>query len=149
MRWSIVGSSYFFVMDLKRLLSNAQEKRFKADCVVKEVEAIICQMAKEKAFKKYEFHKIIRNGMDFELLGVTSDFYSSGYENEKVSIGLVFTVCSKLPKEKREKVEEFKEDFKKHGYFIWCQLKTPLWEELEYRVEVDAVLYDTICLEVE
>lgn len=136
-------------MDLKHLLSNALDERFKADCVVKEVEEMICYMAKEKTFKKYEFHKITRNGMEFELLGVTSDFYELTYENHKVEISLVFTVCSNLPKEKREKVEQFKEDFKKYGHFIECKLKTPLWEELEYMVEVDAILNDTICLEVE
>ena len=136
-------------MDLKHLLSNAQEKRFKADCVVKEVEEMILYMAKEKAFKKYEFHKITRNGMEFELLGVTTYFYELTYENDKVEISLVFTVCSKLHKEKREKVEQFKEDFKKYDTFTFCKLKTPLWEELEYMVEVDDVLNDTINLKVE
>jgi len=136
-------------MDLKQLLSNSLEERFRADCVVKAIGENICQMAKQRTFKKYESHKITRNGMEFELLGVTSDFNTWGYEKEKVRISLVFTVCSKLPKEKRERLELFKEGFNTERYVPYSNSKFPLWEEHAYRVELEDVLNDTINLKVD
>lgn len=142
--------SKLFVMDFKKLLSDSREEQLKADHVVEKLVKSICQMAKEKTFKKYEFNKITRNEMQFELLGVKSNFYPWSADNEKVRIWLIFTICSKLPKERREKLELFKERFKKESYVPWkSYFKTPIWVELFYIVELDDILNDTINLKVE
>ena len=88
--------------------------------------------------------------MQFELLGVKSNFYPWSAEKEEVRISLIFTICSKLRKEKREKLELFKEQFKKDSYVpLRSYFKTPIWVELFYIVELNDVLNDTINLKVE
>lgn len=136
-------------MNIKQLLSDSLEERFKAGCVIKELEEMIREMAKEKTFKKYKNHKITRNELEFELFDVSTRFDILYLNDKKVTITLIYTVCSKLPKDKSDRLKRFKEHYRKMGWAEECNLKIPIWQEFIYEVELDNVLNDTINLTVE
>lgn len=137
-------------MDIIQCLSNAREERIKATSVVNELEETIRKMAQEKTFKKYQFHKITRNKMEFELFDVKARYDTYFKLEKEISITLIYTVCSKLPKVKRERLDRFKAQFNENGYAESnYYFKFPIWEELDYKVDLDAVLNDRYSLAVD
>ena len=135
-------------MDILQLLKDSIQDRFKADSVVKRLEKMVETIAEEKTTEKYKGKKIVRNGMDFELIGVKASFHIWDTEIKEVEISMAFIASSKLPKVKRDKIEEAKRKYKDKGYLEYNNFKVPLWEELQYEVELHNVLSGNINLNV-
>lgn len=70
--------------------------------------------------------------MEFELIGVRANFwtYSDELTIRDVDINLDYVCISKLPKTKRDKLEEVKEKYKNGKRLERNNYKIPIWHEL-------------------
>jgi hypothetical protein len=138
-------------MELQNFLIEALKERFKASATVKAIEEKIKSIAENKTLEKYKTEKLFNDGMEFELIGVKASFYTydSDIKLNKVDLRLAYFCKSKLPKEKREKLEQVKIKYEKEKYLEWNNYKTPIWKELCYSVELENVLSGSIKLRIE
>lgn len=135
-------------MNILKLLKRSLKDKFKANCVVEECKKKIMELAEEQTIEKYRTKNITRNGMDFELIGVKTWFNIYDYEIKHVGIRLIFVVCSKLPKFKRDRVQKIKQHFEENNNLPYDNFKIPLHAELSYEVTVENVLLNKINLNV-
>jgi hypothetical protein len=138
-------------MELQNFLIEALKERFKANATVEAIEKKIISIAESKTFEKYKNKKLLNDGMEFELVGVQASFYTydSDLKINKVDLSLAFFCKSKLPKEKREKLDRVKLKYEKDKYLEWNNYKIPIWKKLCYSVELENVLSDNINLRIE
>jgi uncharacterized protein YbcC (UPF0753/DUF2309 family) len=138
-------------MELKEFLIEAIKERFKADTTLRAIEKRIREIAEERTFEKYKSEILINDEMEFELVGVRTQFYTHYLKNEldKIRIRLAFFCKSKLPKNKREHLEKVKEKYKKEQWLEYNNYKFPIWKELDYYVKVEDVLSGNINLLIE
>lgn len=138
-------------MELQVFLIEALKERFKANATVKAIKEEIESIAEKKTFEKYKSKILINDGMEFELIGVRASFYThdSIVKLNDVCISLAFFCKSKLPKEKKEKLERVKERYKKEGGLEWNNYKTPIWKEIHFYVELENILSGNINLLIE
>ena len=137
-------------MEIKTILSQSITERFKADCVIRNLQQRICNMAESKTEEKYQDKKFTADGLEFELIGVNAIFHVYDIRIPNVELRLGFAVSSKnkLPKEKRQKVEKVKEDYKRKHLLEWNNYKVELWKEFRYEVELDKILSGDINLQI-
>ena len=138
-------------MELQNFLTEALKERFKANATVEAIEKKIKSIAERKTFEKYKSEKLFNDGMEFELVGVKASFYTydSDIKLSNVDLRLGYFCKSKLPKEKREKLEQVKLRYEKDKYLEWNIYKIPIWKELCYSVELEEVLSGNINLSIE
>ena len=138
-------------MELQNFLIEALKERFKANATVEAVEKKIESIAENKTLEKYKAEKLFNDGMEFELIGVKASFftYNSDIKINKVDLRLAYFCKSKLPKEKREKLEQVKAKYEKEKYLDWNNYKIPIWKELCYSVELENILSGNINLRIE
>ena len=115
-------------MELKEFLIEAIKERFKADTTLRAIEKRIREIAEERTFEKYKSEILINDEMEFELVGVRTQFYTHYLKNEldKIRIRLAFFCKSKLPKNKREHLEKVKEKYKKEQWLEYNNYKFPI-----------------------
>ena len=138
-------------MELQNFLIEALKERFKANATVEAIVRDIEDIAEEKTFEKYKSQKLFNDGMEFELVGVRASLntYKSSIKPNSVYLRLAYFCTSKLPKEKREKLEYVKLKYEENGYLEWNNYKTPIWKELCYNVEIENILSGNINLRIE
>lgn len=138
-------------MELQNFLIEALKERFKANATVEAIEKKIKSIAENKTLEKYKAEKLFNDGMEFELIGVKASFYTydSDIKLNKVDLRLAYFCKSKLPKEKREKLEQIKAKYEKEKYLDWNNYKIPIWKELCYSVELENILSGNINLRIE
>ena len=138
-------------MELQNFLIEALKERFKANATVEAIEREILSIAESKTFEKYKSEILLNDGMEFELVGVKAIYYSfiSDIKLNNVDLKLAFFCKSKLPKEKREKLEQVKLNYEKDKYLEWNNYKKPIWKELCYSVKLEDVLSGNINLVIE
>ena len=138
-------------MELQNFLIEALKERFKANATVEAIEREILSIAESKTFEKYKSEILLNDGMEFELVGVKAIYYSfiSDIKLNNVDLKLAFFCKSKLPKEKREKLEQVKLNYEKDKYLEWNNYKKPIWKELCYSVKLEDVLSGNINLLIE
>lgn len=138
-------------MELQNFLIEALKERFKANATVEAIEKKIKSIAESKTFEKYKNEKLLNDGMEFELVGVKASFYTyvSELKLNKVDLTLAYFCKSKLPKKKREKLEQVKLRYEKDKYLEWNNYKIPVWKELCYSVELENVLSGNINLRID
>jgi hypothetical protein len=138
-------------MELQNFLIEALKERFKANATIEAIEEKIKSIAENKTLEKYKSEKLFNDGMEFELIGVKASFYTydSNIELNKVNLRLAYFCKSKLPKEKREKLEQVKAKYEKEKHLDWNNYKIPIWKELCYSVELENVLSGNINLSIE
>ena len=138
-------------MELQNFLIEALKERFKANATVEAIASKIEEIAEEKTFEKYKSKKLFNDGMEFELVGVRAKLYTyySGIKPNSVDLRLAYFCTSKLPKEKREKLEQAKSRYEKDKCMEWSNYKKPIWKELCYDVEIENILSGNINLRIE
>ena len=138
-------------MELQNFFIEALKERFKANTIVEAIARDIESIAEEETFEKYKSKKLFNDGMEFELVGVRARLstYTSGIKLNSVVLKLAYFCTSKLPKEKREKLECVKLKYEENGYLEWNNYKTPIWKELRYDVEIENILSGNINLRIE
>ena len=138
-------------MELQNFLIEALKERFKASATAEAIARNIESIAEEETFEKYKSKKLLNDGMEFELVGVRARLstYTSGIKLNSVYLRLAYFCTSKLPKEKREKLEHAKLKYKKERCLEWSDYKTPIWKELCYNVEIENILSGNINLRIE
>lgn len=138
-------------MDLQNFLIEALKERFKANAVIENIEKKIIKIAEQKTLEKYKDKPLFKDDMEFELIGVKARYwtYSKDFEIREVVISLAYTCKSKLPKAKREKLQQIKDDYKKTRQLKWNNYKIPIWHDLTYNVELKSVLDGEINLVIE
>jgi hypothetical protein len=137
--------------ELQNFLIEALKERFKANATVNAIEEKIKSIAESKTFEKYKSEKLLNDGIEFELVGVKARFYTydSDIKLNNVDLRLAFFCKSKLPKEKREKLEQVKLKYIRDKYLESNNYKIPIWKELCYSVELENVLSGNINLRIE
>jgi hypothetical protein len=138
-------------MELKSFLLEALKERFKADTTLRAIEKRIESIAEKKTFEKYKDVTLFNDGMEFELTYVKASIfsYSSSIIIEKINLSLAFFCKSKLPKIKREKLEELKAKYEKHKHIFDHGYKKPIAKQLQYSIELDKVISGEINLRIE
>lgn len=138
-------------MELQKFLIEALQKRFSANATVKAIEKQITEIAEQTTFKKYKDNILFADGLEFELGGVKArlSHWRDDLTLDEVELRLAFFCKSKLPKEKREKLEQVKLRYEKDKYLEWNNYKIPIWKELCYSVELENVLSGNINLRIE
>ena len=128
----------------------AIRKKFEATMVVKGIEKNICDIVKLQTLKKYKEQTLFSNGVEYKLFDVKVNL--SSWRDEiympKIDLMLVYFCKSKLPKAKRERIEKEKAKYKLDNFLPWSQYKIPLWQQLQYSLDVKDVLGGMINLEI-
>lgn len=134
---------------LQSILTDSLKEKFKLELTIQAITEEIITVAKRNVFEKYKDMTIIRNDMEFELIGVDASFYSYNYfEKAPVRISLIYTCKSKLPKDKKEKVENYKAKFLESGCKGVCYLKIPLWYEFDVKLSLEETYKGTFNFEI-
>ena len=138
-------------MELKELLLKSIQDRFFAEVKIKAIEKKIETNLNKKLFEKYKNTSYFKYGMNFKLIKVSSElgnWSSSRLEINEVEVNLFFITTSKLPKNKRERLNKAVEYLDKNGRFEWNSFKIPIWETLCYNIELDKLLEDNVNLQI-
>lgn len=138
-------------MELQNIYLEALKDRYKANATVKAIEEKIKETAEGMAFEKYKTVILANDGMEYELGGVRASFYTDeNYVSPPlVDLRLAYFCKSKLPKKKREKLEQVKLKYKKGESLEWCYYAVPAWKALGYSVSVKDILFNNINLCIE
>jgi hypothetical protein len=139
-------------MEIVSILNEQIKNRFIANSAIKAINQKVKLITKEFILKKYKEKKFIKNGLEFELNEVLVDFNnwrSDSLSISKVEIQLVYFCISKLPKNKRERLEKAKEYLLKHERLEWNDYKIPIWIGLNYTLELESVLEGNVNLKIE
>lgn len=139
-------------MELISVLQEQLKNRFVANKVIKAITNDVKLKTKELILKKYKDEILLKYGLEFELFDVKVFF--SYYESDDLSIKkieatLIYCCISKLPKHKREKLEEAKKIFSEHQYMPYSNYDIPIWEELKYDLDLKNILKEEINLKIE
>ena len=138
-------------MELKSFLLEALKEKFKANRTLEAIEKRIELIASTKTFEKYKNVTLVNDGMEFELTNVKARIfsYSSSIIIENIDLSLAFFCKSKLPKIKREKLEELKAKYEKHEHIFDHGYKKPIAKQLHYNIELDKIISGEINLRIE
>lgn len=137
-------------MELQNFLIEALKERFKANATIKAIEKQITEIAEKTTLKKYEDNILFADGLEFELSGVDAKLYH--YRDDltlnEVELRLAYFCTSKLPKAKRERLQEVKDKYKEKKYMEWNSYKVAIWHELRYTIDIESVLSGNINLKI-
>ena len=135
---------------IRKALSEKIIERYSAHAAIKAIEKKICRMAVESIMDKYKDEIVICNRLKFRLHGVFVDIhsYADDLNLKKAQLYLHYFCESKLPKDKREKVEHVKSNFKGGGWLGHCNYKIPLWHTLQYEIDCESILSGNIRLSI-
>lgn len=138
-------------MELQEFLIEALQKRFSANATVKAIEKKITEIAEQTTLKKYKDNILFADGLEFKLGGVNAQL-SHWYDVltlGKVDLSLGYFCTSKLPKAKRERLQNVKDKYKEKKYMEWNNYKVAIWHELRYIIDIESVLSGNINLKIE
>lgn len=135
-------------MDLLKIYSEAVKDRFSAALVVKGIEKEICKLSEKMVYDKYVKGIIHIDNYELELGGVrcTLSSYDDDLCIEQIHVCLTYFCISKLPKDKREKLEIVKGIYKDRHRVGYCNYKIPAWRELWYKLNVEDILCGNVNL---
>lgn len=138
-------------METIKFLNQKIQERFSSNATVKELEKKIRNQVERKTTKLYSNKTLVRDNLEFELIGVESQFWSDSTSiscDSEIEIELVFICKSQLPKEKRKRVLEVQKKYKETNVLEWNTFKIPLWHKLIYTLEVEKALSGEIYLDI-
>lgn len=136
-------------MNLKSLLDDALRDHFKAVAVVEKIKMLIESKVEKELTQKYKDVTLSKDGMEFELFAVSADCRVglSGFEKRHVQIALHYTCKSKLPKDKRERLEQIKKNYDGSLWLRdWNMYKYPITHTLDYKISIDEAFSGSITL---
>jgi len=138
-------------MDLQKYLIEALQKRFSANATVNAIEKEIAKIAENTTFYKYYDTILFSDGLEFKLGGVNAKLshFSDSLTLDRVHISLAYFCTSKLPKAKREKLKEVKDNYYGKKYMAGNTYKVAIWHELNYNIEIERVLSGNFNLKIE
>lgn len=138
-------------MELQKFLIEALQKRFSANVTVKAIEKQITEIAEQTTLKKYRDNILFADGLEFELGGVNAQLHhwQDSLTLNKVDLSLAYFCTSKLPKAKRERLQEVKDKYKQKKCMEWNNYKVAIWHELRYTIDIESVLSGNINLKIE
>jgi len=139
-------------MEIVSILNEQIKNRFIANSAIEAINEKVKSITKELILKKYKEQKFIKNGLEFELYEVLVNFNnwrSDSLSISKIEIELVYFCVSKLPKNKRERLEKAKEYLLKHKRLEWNNFEIPIWIGLRYNLELKNVLDGNVNLRIE
>ena len=139
-------------MEIVSILNEQIKNRFIANSAIEAINEKVKSITKELILKKYKEQKFIKNGLEFELEEVLVDFNnwrSDSLSISKIEIKLVYFCVSKLPKNKRERLEKAKGYLLKYKKLEWNNFEIPIWIGLNYTLELKNVLDGNVNLRIE
>ena len=139
-------------MEIVSILNEQIKNRFIANSAIEAIDEKVKSITKELILKKYKEQKFIKNGLEFELYEVLVNFNnwrSDSLSISKIEIELVCFCVSKLPKNKRERLEKAKEYLLKYKRLEWNNFEIPIWIGLRYNLELENVLDGNVNLRIE
>ena len=129
--------------EIQNILAKEMVKRFKANKLIEGIGNQIEKYTEKSIFQKYKDVPHFADGMKFQLIGVNafcSNYYIESITPAYVSLYLRYCCVSKLPKDKRERTEKIKREFKETKQFPHdCPYKYPTWITLQYSVEIERI----------
>jgi hypothetical protein len=140
------------IMEIISILNEQIKTRFIANSVIEAINEKVKSITNDLILKKYKEKKLLKNGLEFELIGVRVDFnnwQSSALSISKINVELAYFCVSKLPKHKREKLEETKEYFLENKRLHWNNYEVPIWEGLNYTLDLKDILKGNVNLNIE
>ena len=139
-------------MEIVSILNEQIKNRFIANSAVEAIDQKVKLITKKLILEKYKDKKLLMNGLEFELNEVLVDFNnwnSDTLEIKKIEIELVYFCISKLPKNKRERLEKAKEYFFKNKRLEWNNFEIPIWTRLCYSLDLKNVIDGNVNLKIE
>ena len=138
-------------METIKFLNQKIQERFSSNATVNELEEKIRKQVERKTTELYINTPLFRDNLEFELIGVKSQFWSDSSSvscNSEIEIELAFICKSQLPKDKRKRVLEVQKKYKENNWLEWNTFKIPLWHKLTYTLEVEKALSGEINLDI-
>ena len=139
-------------MEIISILNEQIKNRFIANSAIEAINNKVKLITKELILKNYKEKKLLKNGLEFELIEVIVDFNnwsSDSLSISKIQIELAYFCTSKLPKYKREKLEKVKENLLKNRRLEWNNYEIPIWEGLRYTLDLKDILDGNVNLRIE
>ena len=132
-------------MKLEEILDRALEEEFKAYQVVESIKKIITNRISERVLEEYKDIKVTNWGVEYKLLGVdvyVKYTYPGNLKSPNVTIKLILICISKMPKRKREILNNMIEKFNQTGtyYPIYHDFKIPV----EFSPYYDLSIYEAL-----
>jgi len=133
---------------LQSIITDCLKEEFKTYLTFQAIREEVESNTKESILYKYKDSILSRDGMEFEFIGVKVSFDVHAPSEKSVSIRLIYTCKSKLPKDKREKVEKTKKDYLEGNSIYRSNLKIPLWHDLYYNISLEKAYLGDIRLNI-
>ena len=138
-------------METIKFLNQKIQERFSSIATVNALEEKIRKQVERKTTELYINTPLFRDNLEFELIGVKSQFWSDSSSvscNSEIEIELAFICKSQLPKDKRKRVLEVQKKYKENNWLEWNTFKIPLWHQLTYTLEIEKALSGEINLDI-
>jgi len=143
---------------MRNILRRALYERHKSNVFVEELEKAIVLKVEEHVYERYRKEKLLIDGHELELYRVHVYVDTSAYDSYMltgrpnlgyVHLTLGYFCTSKLPADKRRRIAEAKDNFRKDDYLRKCEFKLPLWRVYNYGIEMEDALRNRILLYIE
>ena len=138
-------------MEIVSILNEQIKNRFIANSAIESIDEQVKSITKELILKKYKEKKLLKNGLEFELIDVIVNFSNWRSDNlsiSKIKIELAYFCIAKLPKHKMERLEKAKEYLLKHKTLDLNTYDIPIWTGLNYILELEDVLVGNVNLRI-
>jgi len=133
---------------LQSILADCLKEEYKIYLTLKALREEVENYVKQSILCKYKDSILTRDGLEFEFIGVETSFDVHNYSQKPVTMHLMYMCKSKLPKDKREKVESIKKDYLEGKYIYNSNLKVPLWHNLYYSITLENAYSGNINLRI-
>lgn len=130
--------------NLQSFLKEELQKRFTAHRTVVATEELIASNLKKDILEKYKNKIIFAHSLEYSLFDVQLSFSNSVLNPmlSEFNIRLIYFCSSKVPKDKRVRIEKAKKTYKNEGFLEWSNFKTPLWHRLDYSAMLNDFIND-------
>lgn len=141
-------------MEIISFLKQQLEARFIADSAILAMYKKIEEKAKKDILEKYKDKILTKDGLEYELFDANCNIYELGTEIEipTVSVRLIYFCVSKLPKNKKIKLQKVKREYEKSSrkWLPYNRFKVPLWyDNFHYHIPINLILEKKINLEID
>lgn len=128
-------------MDIKKVLIETLEDRFKLNAQVRHIEKMISNKAERDLMDKYHDWQIFENKLQYGLHRVICELYHNEIDMglQKISIRFIFFCNSKVSEKQNQVIQNAKLFLHENDRLPFKDDKPKLWINAKYEMKIDAL----------